>query len=516
MMKLADEVQAQQFRQPASPWTDAQSTESERLKRVLRSERDFWYFDRTYFPPEMHTSYAKPGTEHKNLLKYFFCANQLHVVAGFRKLAKTAYSKKILTWLLLTGRKHFIGTLAETLIPTSRNILRDVINLITDNPRIAADFKVQVLEQNADQFAFRVGSTKEQLKKIRYGQAFSEERSVRGASREFGRPEILLVDDLETVASSLGREQVDRRIRILAEAHQSLGDGGTTIVLCNIFDERSAMNRIKHDAEHGLLPANWHMHIVPAWDGKHSGWHNMYPATSEEEMRAMMQPLDESDWQGNYQQNPVPPEGIVFIRDMYREDDVPHDARGVQYCDPNLAIKSKGDTTAMLSFVYSPSKDCYYVQQARCKSYSDSNQLLEDFLLLKRSNVRRLGFDGHVSQESTWTNHVRNYCRIKLVPVPPIIYCRYRVDDCAKNLQLAYNEGRVKFAIGFASTEEGKKFLAQLFSFAGKKSNGKDDAPDALICAFEFIHEQHLVPRKGASFAIGHVQVPAVYDTDLI
>lgn len=506
---LAARVEAESFRRPAPAWSGKDSADSARLARVVRAESDFWYFDRTYFPAEMHSDYAKPGKAHKDMLKYFLSKGELHVIAGFRKLAKTAYGKKIIVWMLLTGRVHFIGTLAETLIPTSRNILSDIITIVRMNPRISSDFKVVIIEDNADQFAFQVGSTKEQMKKMRYGQAFAEGRSVRGSTREFGRPELLFVDDLETLASPMGSEQVQKRIRVLVEAHQSLDDKGTTIACCNLFDERCAMNQIRLHAANNLLPPGYHVHIYPAWNGA-SGWKERYPAQTESEMRAFMNPLDESDWQGNYQQNPTPPEGITFLRQYYREAEIPDDAKGVLYVDPNLSKKGKGDTTAIVELLYSARTDMYYVARGRCKSYSDSNELLADLLAMKTTRARRIGFDGHVSQESTWTNNVRNYCLINQMPYPQVYYCRYHTDDCAKNLQVAYNSGRLMFAPGFSTSEEGQRFLAQFFAFQGKKARGKDDAPDALICSYEFIHEQHLVKRKSRTST---TSVPDVYDS---
>jgi len=73
------------------------------------------------------------------------------------------------------------------------------------------------------------------------------------------------------------------------------------------------------------------------------------------------------------------------------------------------------------------------------------------------------------------------------------MYKRYHVDDLAKNAQMVWNNGLIYLPENMLISEEGKSFLNQMFAFAGKKSNKKDDAPDALVCAFEFIHERHLI-----------------------
>jgi len=89
-----------------------------------------------------------------------------------------------------------------------------------------------------------------------------------------------------------------------------------------------------------------------------------------------------------------------------------------------LSKKGKGNTTAIVPLLYSPSEELYFIPAVVCKSFSDSNLLLDSLIELKTStgNIAAFGFDGNVTQESTWTQHVRNYCKIKGVPFPTIEY----------------------------------------------------------------------------------------------
>jgi PBSX family phage terminase large subunit len=187
-------------------------------------------------------------------------------------------------------------------------------------------------------------------------------------------------------------------------------------------------------------------------------------------------------------------EGLTFKRQYYAEwEFIPHDAIGVVYCDPNLSKKGKGDTTAIVKLLYSQTTNQFYISDAKCDTYSDSNELLKDYLFMRDEKARWMGFDGHVSQESSWSQHVRNFCSIHGIPSPIIEYKRYRVDDLSKNAQVLWNEGRLLFPPNFQKTSAGEKFLQQLYVFAGKKNTkAKDDAPDALICATEFIVESGL------------------------
>ena len=185
-------------------------------------------------------------------------------------------------------------------------------------------------------------------------------------------------------------------------------------------------------------------------------------------------------------------EGRIFVRDHYHEwTNLPDDCRGVIYVDPNLSLKGLGDTTAIVGLTYSPSADHYFVVRAACRSYSDPRELLEETLEFRRNErLKTIGFDGNVSQESNWTNHIRSYCREKGIAFPVVEYKRYNTEQLTKNAQWIWNEGKVAFPPGFKDTVEGKRFLDQVSAFNGKKhTKGKDDAPDALICAFELIFE---------------------------
>jgi hypothetical protein len=199
-------------------------------------------------------------------------------------------------------------------------------------------------------------------------------------------------------------------------------------------------------------------------------------------------------------------EGFIFKRDNYREYDVlPDDSRGVIYCDPNLAKRAKGDNTAITRLLFSPTTAKFYVTGAVCESFDDSNTLLNTTLQMKDERVKAIGFDGNVNQESSWTNNVRQWCRQHKRPFPVIEYKRYRVDELAKNAAYAYSDGQILFAPNFRSTAQGEKFMAQVFSFSGKRAKMADDAPDSLVCAFEFIQERGLSnPSFSNDLAIPH------------
>jgi hypothetical protein len=478
---------------PAPPFSEIEMTEERKLKRRNKALQDFWFFDKTYFSAEMYEDYAEPNKMLKDIVA-FASVPGIHIVLGPRQHGKTITAKKLLIWLALSGKAKILGTYAETL-PKSSAILKDVFTICMNNEKIMFDFGIKFHEANSDQLSF--SSEVNKATDLRFIASFSEGRSVRGYTRLFGRPSFILADDIETNESSFTSKSVVLRIKKLSETFHSMSKNATFLILANDFDTSSAIHQLRLQYEQKLLHPSFNVHVYKAWQNNRPLWKKRYNAESEQELKNLIKPFSESDWQANYQQNPIPPEGDFFVRQFYDEALTPSDVKCVIYCDPNLSKKGKGDTTAIVVFGYSIQYDKYYIVDAICKSYSDSNLLLNDILTLKYRypNIYAIAFDGHVSQESTWTQHVKNYCKQSNMPYPAIEYKRYKVNDLAKNFQLVYNEQRISFPIAFSRTENGERFLNQFFSFSGTKETNKDDAPDSLICAFEFLHERKLAKK---------------------
>jgi len=484
-------------------WARAERTDEAARERRREAEADFWRFDALYFPPAVYRNgYAAPSDFHRDLAARAQDEG-LHVVLAARKHGKTVTMKKVLAWLLLSGQVQVAGVMSQTLT-TATNLLGDVRRFIQNNPRITYDYEPTFTKANDEQVQFHTEHDAAQ----RFCSVFSEGRSMRGSGHGFIRPEFVLCDDLETRESSLSERSVERRAKFLAESYDSLAEESTLVALGNNFSRRCLMNRLKRRREEGALPADWTVSVYPAWTEERGPlWPERYPdANSEAALRAVIDPYDEEVWSGEYQQQPQPPSGRFFKRKHLTTyaPPIPPRARGVLYCDPNLAKKGKGDTTAVVALFYDAAADRYLLAPTpRCKSYSSSRELLDDVLAFKRRYGHRLaalGFDGHVTQESTWTDHVRSWCRERGVPYPRVDYKRYRVSDLAKNTQGDFEQQKIQFPEGFGTTQEGRRFLAQLFAFTGRKTGGgaKDDAPDALICAHEFLHER-LSVRPGQS-----------------
>lgn len=497
----AKEVARRALLRPVASFLPEELTPEATKARVEKACADYWYFDEVYFVHDQYQNYAKSGWYHRHIFNEIMTPG-VNIHAGPRDFGKTVTAKKIHVWLLLTGQSKMLAVLSGT-ITNAENIMRDLAELILENDRIMHDFGVDFSEANSKQFTFQINSDYIADKGQRRCACFSEERSVRGYSRKFTRPDRIYVDDLETMSSAIGGDHTQRRIEMLEEAFGSLGGDNATLFCCgNNFHALGFINVLLIEQKNGLLgdKSGWRIKIFAAFADGESLWVEKFPAESEEEMMILVKARTRSSFNANWQQKPTPPEGHVFKRaNLQFWDKYPKDCKGIIYGDQNLALKSKGDTTAIVKLTFSPSTGYLYIT-ARCRSFDDPHDFLNTVLSMRDGRVRGLGFDGNVSQESHWRIHIRSWCRENKVIFPSAQFCRYDVDELATNFQMIFAEGKVFFDPAMAHSEEGQRFFDQFFAFVSKKKKRTDDAPDAAICAYQFLTERN-INRVGGSAA---------------
>ena len=494
------------------PFSEKELTPEATKKRLEKVTKNFWLWDKTYFPPEIYPDYAPPGFVHKELIgltdMHDKCA---HVFYGPRNIAKTSWLKRKIIFDFLHAHRKFIGFGSGTLT-APKLFLASLYTFLTKNRRIQHDYVLKWGMASID-FGFQLISNHTVNPEGSFIQPLSEEKSTKGGQVNLlDRYDLIVVTDMENDTSSLTKEAVRKRIDRINEMRTSLEDWGTLIAEGNNFKVDTAMNTLKKEMENGSLSEYFKLHIHPAWNPSRPGkaksiWYSKYPANSEKELKDMMKPENKYDWAGNFQQSPIVRGADMFPPEYYKEwTALPLDLKAAAYTDPNLAKKQKGDNTACGSMGFSSATLKFYIlPELMYESYSDSNKLLADLInhrsKLKKNNIylRALGFDGNVNQESHWTMHVKNYSKINNVPVPSIMYMHYDVDALAKNAETLYKNGDILFPPGFKQTEIGERFTRDFFAFISKKRGKKDDAADWIICMIEFLHELHLV-NYGRSF----------------
>jgi len=449
----------------------------------------------------MYDEYFPAGWFHREIVRIMDLSDKkAHVLHGPRDSAKTGTAKKKFLYNFLHGKRRYQLIGSETLAPAQTAIV-DMLFLLDTNERLKHDYKLQWNEASSENLFARSITNPAGT----YIGALSEDRSSRGKQRAFFlRPDLIYLTDFENNTSSVTDEAKEKRILRINEMRTSLSAKGTLFWEGNNFSVDCAMNHLFLEQERAVLSEEFILHKYPAWDPKRRGakrsiWIERFPAKSEDEMRQMCKPMDQHDWNGNFQGSPTEKSGDIFPDIHYQEwRELPEDLRAVIFTDPNCSLKSKGDTTAITCLAFSASLQKYFIPSARCKSYSTSNDLIIDFLTLRAAekirgvSVIAQGFDGNVSQESTWTNSLINFSQLHNMPLPFIEFKKYKVDDLASVAENEWKAGKFLFPPGFRKTEEGKRYTDQIFKFKTKKASKKDDAPDSLISALELMQEYHI------------------------
>jgi len=495
--QLAAEEELKKLYESVLPFPKNQMSAKAQAARLKKSENDFWYFDKVYFPSDLYDNYAPPSKFHKQLTEIADKHDKLaYVIHGPREFAKTLTFKKHFIWQMLFGKRKFMAVASQNL-KVPKAFLLDLFYILSYNTRLKNDFAVEFIERSTEKMYIRCKTNP----KSTFVETLSEERSSKGLQRGFTRVDFIYVTDLENTTSPLSKDAVEKRIAVMNEMRTSLSSDGVLIWEGNNFDPDCAMNLIKSEKEKGILSEFIKFFLFPAWDDakKICLWPERYPATSEAELKQLCKPKDEYDWAGNYQGSPRKKSGDIFPNTFYQEyDELPKDLQSVVFVDPNLSLKEKGDTTAITNLAFSPSKQNYYITAARCKSYSTSNDLLRDLLILIREEslkgiqVITIGMDGNVTQESVWTNNISNYVQINQMIFPNVKFKKYKVDALATNMEDKWKQNKVYFPTGFNQTEEGKEYVKQFCGFRLKKAGKKDDAPDSAICAYTLLVEEGL------------------------
>ena len=513
LQKFAAKKKLEDMYRAGSPFTPEESTKEAIARRRQDTLGNYPLFDRTYFTPDMYAgSYAPSSNFHYAVADACDATGkEAYIEIGPHEHAKSATGYKKIIQLILQGGKHYIVIASQTL-DQPKDVIDSIRWQLKNNQRILHDFPdIDFIKDEAGHIHVRtddntVGTV---LK------AASEGRSLRGKTTGlFQRPDLIWIEDLENTQSSFTKEALRKRYSKLDEMQSALSTGGCLVWTANNFDERCLANQMLTDFEKGDLLPVWHVRKWQAWGvqpfdkRKHKKpaplWPERFPATSEEELKRMLGVASVAVWKGSFQGEPVKDEGHFFEREYEAFwDNLPVEIDGkkqelfaVVYVDPNLSKYGMGDRTCMGALIWEPSTNLIYEFVFHYQSYSNPNVLLTDMARgikqLKALGIQLMavGFDGNVTQESTWSAFVANYMTMEQVLLPPIRYCKYNVENIAKNAALVWTENRVRRQTHWPSTEEADRFERDFYAFEGKKkSGGKDDAPDWFCCGMQLLHD---------------------------
>jgi predicted phage terminase large subunit-like protein len=331
----------------------------DRKVRVAICKEDFSIFFHFYFAH--YVKYQTAPFQHELLRLAGSSGTQNLFVTAFRGSGKsTIFTMAYPIWSILgTQQKKFVLILCQTRSQAKQHMM-NLKRELEGNQLLRSDlgpFKEENDEWGSSSLVFsKLGA------RIT---AASSEQSIRGLRHNEYRPDLLICDDVEDMASVKTREGRDKTHNWLRGEVIPAGDRSTRLVVVgNLLHEDSLMMRLKQDVEENLLDGVFKSYRlideagVIAWPGK-------YPAQADIEAEKRKVGSDVA-WQREYLLRIVSDSGRVVHPEWihyYESGEIPFTWRQLNciYVGVDLAVSQKetADCTAIVALeIYSQGDSC--------------------------------------------------------------------------------------------------------------------------------------------------------------
>jgi predicted phage terminase large subunit-like protein len=317
--------------------------------------------------------------------------------------------------------------------------------------------------------------------------AASSEQSIRGLRHNQHRPDLIIGDDLEDMASVKTKEGRQKTYQWFTGEAIPAGDKNTRIIVVgNLLHEDSLLMHLKQNIDEGLIDGVFKSYPLINDEGK-VAWPGKYPTKSDIETEKK-KTGNENAWQREYLLKIVSEEDQVVTRDMiHYYDTLPDDPSGyrITLLGVDLAISQKenADKTAMVAIlIHGFQKDVTgYVLPGMVNARLNFRQTLEKIKELYIS----LSAQGHtkvsiekVQYQAVAIEQLRNEGIYDVDGVVVTTDKRSRLASCTGLLAT----GKIKFP-----RHGSEELISQLIGFGVERY---DDAVDAFtLAAREFIAE---------------------------
>ncbi len=275
---------------------------------------------------------------------------QLSVVVAFRGSAKsTIFSLSYPIWAVLgQQQKKFVLIISQTQVQ-ARQILANIKEELTNNVLLKND--LGPFEEPDDEW--RATS----IVLPQYGARImvaSSEQSIRGLRHKSHRPDLIILDDIEDIASAKTKEGREKTFRWLASEVLPAGDINTkVIVIGNLVHEDSVIMRLKQKIKEKEIRGGFYMYPIMDEQGV-SLWPEKFP-TPESLKNEERKVLNPQAWSREYLLKIIPEEGQIVYPEWFQYyDELPTKKQAAYRCtysavDLAISQKDTADYTTVVS-----------------------------------------------------------------------------------------------------------------------------------------------------------------------
>jgi hypothetical protein len=382
-------AQWQEFRDNTLKATpiDLNETAAQKANRIkhLEANDEEWF---KYYFPNFYTS--EPANFHKKATKRVMSKMELFEVRSWaRELSKSGRTMMEQLKLTLTGKKKNV-IMASSTYDNACRLLLPYKSILEANNRIINDYGEQESIGNweAGEFTTRKGVS---------FRALGAGQSPRGTRKDEVRPDVILIDDIDTDEECRNPERIKQKVKWIEEAlipTRSIS-GHLQIIVCgNIIAKYCCVTELAKKADHHDIVN------IRDKEGK-STWPNK---NTEESIDRVLNTISFNSGQKEYFNNPIA-EGDIFKELTYGKcpplsycEDV------VVYADPSTSNKDKGNASTKAIAIVGYRQQKFYVYKMWVDQMSNSkfvDCLYEAYkhLTVNRVDTKRIYIENNSLQD---------------------------------------------------------------------------------------------------------------------
>lgn len=372
---------------------DLNETPAEKKKRVDKLEKNpeawFKYYFKIFYTSE-------PADFHIRATKRILGNPEYYEVRSWsRELSKSGRTMMEVLYLALTGKKTNILLVSST-YDNAERLLMPYKGLLEFNARIINDYGEQksLGAWEAGEFTTKKGVA---------FRALGAGQSPRGTRKDAVRPDVILIDDIDTDEECRNADRIKQKIKWIMEAlipTRSISNPLLIIACGNIIAKYCCITEMGKKADTWEVINIRDKYSKSTWPQKNS----------EAQIDRALSPLSHNSQQKEYYNNPID-EGAVFKEITYGKAPSPQSCEHVVvYADPSTSNRSAGKSKASNKcvLIVGLKEFIYYTYWIRLDQTSNSTFVdwlfeAESFLEQNRVDPKKIYVENNSLQDPFYT-----------------------------------------------------------------------------------------------------------------
>jgi hypothetical protein len=454
---------------------DSSETEAQKKRRVasLELNDEAWF---KYYFPNFYTS--EPAPFHLKATKRVLNNPEFFEVRAWcRELSKSGRTMMEVLKLVLTGAKKNVIMTSATLSDAER-LLLPYKSILETNNRIKNDYGIQESVGNwtSSEFITKKGVS---------FRALGAGQSPRGTRKDEVRPDVILIDDIDTDEEVRNPDRIDKKVDWVMEAlygTRSISNPLLLIVCGNIIGKKTTVTELGKKAD-----------VFEVVNIRDKNGKSTWPAKNTEEMiDRVLSKISYRAGQKEYFNNPMK-EGKVFKKLVYgKAPKLSTCEKVIVYADPSTSNKDKsgGNASSKAVVIIGFKALRFYIYWIRVDQTNNSKFVdwlfdAYDYLVKNEVDIKNMQIENNSLQDSHYEQviqpEIKRRAKIRRARLPIKPDTRNKSDKFFRiegTLEPIHRDGDLVFDEKLKDTPDMERAEEQMLDVS---PNSKTmDFPDAL------------------------------------